>query len=298
MNIRTLKIFQMVCEEKTITEAAKKLYMTQPAISHAIHNLEEELNLLLFERRGKRIYLNEHGKTFLKYTQRVLSSFEDLQHSVSNLQKESNIRIGSSITIANDMLPTILAQFKEIYPITPVEVYVDRASNILECLQNRSIDIALVEGIVCNTEWLQQYISSYPLRIVCSKKHTLANRKCITWDEVTQQVWLLREIGSAVRESFESACRLHHIVIKPTWTSVNSQALLQAVRANLGVSILPNSVIEACSFRNELNILDITGTPLINKNHIVYSKDLFMSEVVKDFIYITKAYGDTINMAQ
>lgn len=291
MNIRALKIFQSVCEEGTITNAAHKLYMTQPAVSHAIHDLEEELKLPLFERMGKRIYLNEHGKLFLKHTQRVLSSFEDLESSVASIQSEAKIRIGSSITIANDFLPSILVAFKKQFPHTPVEVCVERASIVLKRLENRTIDIALVEGIISNPEWIQQYITSYPLRIVCSKNHFLAGKKHITWDEVKQQEWLLRESGSAVRESFESACQLHHIKINPMWTSVNSQALLQAVRVNLGLSILPDMIIETCPFRNELYVLDIAGTPMINENHIVYSKGLFMSEVINKFIRITLKQG-------
>lgn len=280
MNLKILQIFQTVCEEGTITKAAKKLFMTQPAISRAIHELEIELNLQLFERYGKRIHLNESGELFLRYAQRVLVSYDDLKKSVISIPFQAKIKIGSSITIANDILPSALATFKKKYPQTPIEVVVESASNVLARLKEHQIDIALVEGIVDDKNWVQEHISSYELCIVCSKQHELANNMIITWNNILKQNWLLREKGSAARDTFESACLLHQIVLKPIWTSVNSQALLQATRENLGITILPKSIVDMYPYIMDLHVLCLEDQSLRNENHIVYDKKLFLSDVL------------------
>ncbi|MEG0273873.1 MAG: LysR family transcriptional regulator [Longicatena sp.] len=284
MNIKMLQIFQKVCEEENITKAAAKLYMTQPAVSLAIKELEEELQVQLFDRFGKRIYLNAIGKAYLSKVQRVLHSYEDLIHISPSLEENCTIHLGSSITIANDHLPRVLQEFKKIYPNVKVVVCVESASKILQRLQQHTIDLALVEGVVVNEDWQQLRFSSYDLQILCHKEHPLAKKQTIEWNEVTKYQWLLREKGSAARDTFDSACRLHQMVIEPLWTSVNSQALLQAVRHNLGVSILPDSIIQTCPFRKELHTLTIRNEILCNENHIVYDKGLFLNEPLKTLL--------------
>lgn len=288
MNLRSLQIFQMVCSEGSITKAAKQLYMTQPAISHAIHDLESELQVQLFDRYGKRIYLNETGKTFLMHVKRVLLSYDELMQHIPLLEEEATIRIGSSITIANDHLPNVLKNFKAKYPNTSVQVHVESAANVTKRLLHHDIDIALLEGVVVRDDLKKVHFSSYELQVVCSGEHPLSRKDTIQWEEIPLQDWLLREKGSAVRDTFDSACRLQQIIIEPIWTSVNSQALLQAVRSNLGVTVLPDFVINSCPFKKELHLLRIEGSSLYNDNHIVYDHGLFLSEPMKALLAMLK----------
>ena len=89
MTIRRLYIFKTVCEEGSVTGAAKKLYMTQPAVSHVIHELEEELGTVLFDRISKKVFLNQTGKLLLKKTVRILELYEDLEKGVYDLEKQA-----------------------------------------------------------------------------------------------------------------------------------------------------------------------------------------------------------------
>lgn len=98
MTIRRLYIFKTVCEEGSVTGAAKKLYMTQPAVSHVIHELEEELGTVLFDRISKKVFLNQTGKLLLKKTVRILELYEDLEKGVYDLENQAVLRVGASIT--------------------------------------------------------------------------------------------------------------------------------------------------------------------------------------------------------
>lgn len=288
MNIRQLRIFQSVCEEGNITKAAQKLYMSQPAVSHVIHELEEELGSILFDRIGKRIYINEVGRLFLQRVERMLLSYDELEKGIPLLEEEAMLRIGSSITIANDWLPKAMATFQKEYPKTPVQVYVDSAKKILDKLLRHEIDIALIEGVVSDErlEWIT--FDSYKLYVICSIKNVLAKRKEITCQELQQQTWLLREVGSAARDTFDSALLVKQISVTPTWTSINSQALIQAVKQDLGLSVLPDRLLHDRDL-DEITPLRIKGIKLINENHIVYQKGIYLTKAIKNFMNIMKS---------
>mgnify|MGYP001775390841 FL=1 len=110
MDIRRFRIFQAVAQEKSFTKAAQKLYMTQPAVSKAIHELEEELQLPLFERFPKKTIMTPVGEQFLQQVQQLLQLYDSMKQDAALLQEASILQIGSSITIANELLCQLMKQ--------------------------------------------------------------------------------------------------------------------------------------------------------------------------------------------
>ena len=280
MNFRQLTVFVMVAQEENMTKAAEKLYMTQPAISHMIHDLEEELNMHLFDRIGKKIYLNEIGKQFLDKTRKVLDGYEELKKG----QLSAPIRIGSSITIANFWLPAFLKEMKEQAIEAIVEV--DRSEVVYEKLKRNELDIALVEGNIEDDRMIQLPFSSYELHAVCGKHHPFAQQDSIAMTQLCKEPLLLREKGSAIREVFDAACNLANISMHPVYTSVNSQAIISSLKAGLGLSILPDLLVKD---DKDIHQLTIEGVSLRNTNRLMILKDKYQSEAMKAFIaLITK----------
>lgn len=288
MTIRHLRIFKIVCEEGNITKAAKKLYMTQPAVSHVISDLEEKIGNTLFDRVSKRIYLNEFGKLFLDKAIHILDLYEDLEGGLSSLKEQTALHIGSSITIANFWLPALLRKFEEQWNKTPVRVEVDSARVITEKLLQNEVDLALIEGVFPRDNLVCIPFSSYKLVVLCSPDYPLASSGEITIEELACQKLLLREKGSAIRDTFDSALTLHNLSADPVWTSVNSQALIQAARNNLGITLMPDILIEKECERKELVQLTIQGLCLENQNYLAYHKDKFLSESMQGFLEILK----------
>lgn len=272
MNIRQLKVFEMIAREGNMTKAAQKLYMSQPAVSHMIHDLEEELDIQLFDRIGKKIYLNEYGKLFLEKTHKVLEGYEDLRYG----RLSPPLRIGSSITIADFWLPEILKEAKQASIDFIVDV--DRSETVYEKLIRNELDLALIEGEISDERLIQIPFSEYQLHAVCSHDDAYANTKVITLQQLCEEPLYLREKGSAIREVFDSALNLANISVRPVYTSVNSQAIIYSVAAGLGMSILPDLLIKD---RKDLHILEIEGVRLINSNRMVYAKDKYLSESMK-----------------
>jgi len=288
MKIRHLRIFKVVCEEESITKAAEKLFMTQPAVSNAISELEDHLKVCLFDRISRRIYLNETGKLFLKKVITLLELYEDLEKNVKELEENATIRIGSSITIANFILPKSIVEFETMYKNTPTKVIVGNAGKIEEMLEHNEIDLALIEGVIYNEELIKIPFSSYPLVMICSPKHKFAQQGPIDINQVIQERLLLREKGSAIRDVFDSALLLRNVSVNPNWTSTNSQALIQAVKQNLGISVLPKILVAEEIASGQLVEIKVKDFELVNMNHIVFHKDKFQTTSFKALVEIIK----------
>lgn len=288
MNIRHLNIFKVVCEEMNFTRAAEKLYMTQPAVSHVINDLEKETGHILFDRISKKIYLTEMGKIFLTKTLRILELYDDLENNFYSSEKDIPIHIGSCITIGNFWLPSILKKFKEVYPETPLKIEIDSAAVIEKMLLDNKIDIALVEGGVQNENFIKTLFSSYEISAFCSVNHPFSKKKSISIEEFLKENLLLREKGSAIRDCLDNALSRKDIFAVPSWTSVNSQALIQGVKNNLGITILPDILVTSELEKNELKKLFIKDLKLKNNNYIVYHKDKCISKTIFTFIELIK----------
>lgn len=288
MKIRHLRIFKIVCEEESITKAAEKLFMTQPAVSSAISELESYLGVHLFDRISRKIYLNETGKLFLTKVIKLLDLYDDLEQNIKELEDNATIKIGSSITIANFILPEAIVKFEKIYRNTPTKVIVGNAGKIEEMLCNNEIDLGLIEGVIYNEELIKIPFSSYELAIICSPKHKLALDEPININKLIQERLLLREKGSAIRDVFDSALLLHNLKANPEWISINSQALIYAVKQNLGISVLPKILIEREIESGGIFEIKVNDFELVNVNHIVFHKNKIQTKSFKTLIEIIK----------
>lgn len=286
MNIRHLKIFKTVCEEESITKASEKLFITQPAVSNAINDLETYLGIYLFDRISRKIQLNETGKIFLAKTIKLLDLYDDLEQNAKEILGNAMIKIGSSITIATFILPVAIAEFEINFKNVPTRVVVDNASKIEKMVVNNEVDLGLIEGVVTNDNLENIPFSSYELLVICSSNHPFAKEKIIGINKLIKEKLLLREKGSAIRDVFDSALLLNGISVNPTWISVNSNVLVQAVKSNLGVSILPREKVEKELKDGEIAEVKVKGLELVSTNHIIYHKEKYQTYNMKKFIEI------------
>lgn len=286
MNIRALHVFKTVCEELSFTKTAAKLNMTQPAVSHVIRELEQDIGMPLFDRVSRKIYLNEAGKYFFNKAVRILELYDDLANNFSISEDKLPIHIGSGITIANFWLPQAVKAFKKLHPETPLDIKVEPAALTEKRLLKNEIDIALIEGAVSDNSLIKKAFSSYEVVVAGSLSLSLARGKEITVSELLEQDLLLREKGSAVRDSFDSALLLHQVKAEPAWTSVNSQALIRAAKSGLGFAVVAENLIQRELDDGDIVKLNIQGLRIVNENYVVYHKEKYLTQTMQDFINI------------
>lgn len=276
MTIRHLRVFQAVCAAGSVTGAAEALYMTQPAVSRAVRELEEETGLRLFDRLSHRLCLTQAGALYLEKVGRLLALYGELEEGAAAFERRAPLRLGSSITIANDALPSLLRQFAARCPDTPVQVTVERAAEVIRLLEAGGVDMAFVEG-PAEGPFRRFVFSHYELLTVCAPDHPCAGAS-LPLERLAGEAWLLREKGSAVRETFDSALVLRELSVKPAWTSVNSQALVQAAMAGLGLAILPDRLVAEYLRSGALAQVRVEGCTLRNDNALLVHRDKDLTE--------------------
>ncbi len=283
MDIRRFRIFQKAAEQQSFTKAAQSLYMTQPAVSKAIRELEEELQTPLFERFPKKAILTPEGQLFLKKVNALLTHYDDVLQHVAKIHSQYTLRIGSSITIANDFLTTILKDLKKAYPSLSMQVEIASSSAILDKLVQQQLDIAFVEGMIDQDAFICLLFSTYHIKAVAHPE-VLQKQSITSLSDIAKFPLLLREEGSAIRDVVESCFLLYDIPLHPAWTSTNSTALLKAATKGFGITFLPEKMVTKKLKNHTLEEVQLAELQLMNRNHIVYLKHKHVNDAMHTLI--------------
>ena len=241
MTIRHLEIFVQVYREKSITRAAEKLYMTQPAVSVAIRELEKQYDVALFERLGRRLYVTGAGEALYARAVQMLEEFRGLEQG---LERKTALRVGSSVTLGNFLLPRVAAAWQVRHPESPLQVTVANGVRLQQMLRDNLLDVAVIEGAVNGTELETRPFRQDRLVLVLPQGHPLTVPEHITLAQVLEYPLLVREEGSAGRRCLEQVLARRGLQAERRWESIDTQALLQAVAQGLGVAFLPRELAE------------------------------------------------------
>ena len=281
MTIRHLRVFSAVCACQSVTKAAKKLYISQPAASGAIAELEAHYGVRLFDRIGRRLCLTQAGERFLSYTNRILGLFDELEHTVE-LEGKGILRVGASITVGTRLLPGIVRDFRQSHPAIAVEATVENSEAIEDRVLHNEIDLGLIEGAV----HLPQ------IRGVVFYRDRMALILPPDFPEDGQELpvsilgeypLLLREKGSAGREIVDGILSVHGIAAKPAWQSISTQAIVQAVRSGLGISLLPYPLVRDAVERGEVRAARLQGVDLQRSYRLLVHREKFLSPAIRAF---------------
>jgi DNA-binding transcriptional LysR family regulator len=288
MTLRHLKIFVTVCETGSATAAGEKLYIAQPSISLAISELEDYYGIKLFDRIAKRLHITEVGKHLLQYATHIVGLFEDMENEVKNLDGIGVIRIGTSITIGNYLLPEYVSAFKKLHPQMEVKVIIDNSDRIQQYVLSNKIDIGLIEGLVHSPCLVKYKFRDDELVPICACTHPFAGQSNIELSQLCSESFIMRESGSAGREIFDSVMTTHNVEISPAWESTSTQAIVRAVGENLGISILPYLLVKDALERNEISVFRFKDIEFKRAFYIIHHKNKFLTESAKSFIKLCK----------
>lgn len=281
MNLRNLEILEAIAQTGTFTGAAKKLYLTQSAVSHAIAQLELQSGTALFDRLPKGVRLTQCGTLLLEEATGILSSCRELESRMHKLEEHAPVKLVSSITIASYWLPKILHRLQKDMPQTRVQVRVVSAANAMGILQRGEADLALVEGAAPQGLFHSIPFGSYRLKAACAPDFQLPDQ-ALSPSELCTLPLLLREPGSAIRDTLDSALYLSHQIAHPLWESVNSNALMEAAKEGLGITILPELLLAERIARGELRTVDLKGLDMENQMLAVWYRDKYATRSMQD----------------
>lgn len=288
MTLRHLKVFVVACELNSISKAAEKLYISQPAVSRTIKELEDYYGMKLFERISKKLYLTQAGKSFLDYASHVVSLFDEMESHMREVDKRGNLRIGSSITIGRNLMPSYVSRFKALYPQTQVYVTVNNSDIIEKKVLQNELDFALIEGIIHSDHIISETYMEDELVVISSPDHPFCNEEIVKITEFIEEPFLLREKGSGTRELFDNTLAALGYSVVPTWESTSTIALINAAINKLGISVLPYMLVREELSSGKIVILQVEGLKFVRKFNIIYHKNKFLPASAKAFIELCK----------
>ncbi|MGN6195501.1 MAG: LysR family transcriptional regulator [Ginsengibacter sp.] len=204
-----LKVFQTVANRLNFTKAAAELYITQPAVTKHIHELEHQFKVKLFERYGSRIKLTEAGKTLLQLTDQLFSVYRNLEFEMNHFSQKhkGKLRLGASTTVAQYVLPPVLAAFHKKFSDVQITLITNNTENIENALKNNEIDLGVIEGRSKNTSIKYSEFIKDEIVLVSSNKNVFAKKEIIQPAELKNIPLLLREPGSGTLEVISHALK-------------------------------------------------------------------------------------------
>lgn len=283
MTFRHLEIFKTVVETGSFTKAAKKLFITQSAVSHAIHDLEEMTETPLFDRLGKSVRITKTGELLLQEAEPILTASKALGSRLHTLEKTAPIHIACNITIANFYLPALLQAFTKAFPHISVTVDVIPAAAAIGLLQSGKADLALIEGAMPQEPFSSEELGNYRLKAVCAPDYPI-KKTTLTLAQLCRERLLLREPGSAIRDTLDSQLYLAGCTAYPAWRSVNDSALLAAAKAALGIAILPEPYVAEELKKQHLVELSVPDLVLENHMYVAWHRDKHLSKPLQALI--------------
>lgn len=210
-----LKVFCCVARNLSYTKAAQELFISQPAITKHVQELETQYKVRLFERLGTRIALTDAGKLLFDRSEQILEDYNRLAYEMSLLQGEytGELRLGASTTIAQYVLPPLLAQFTSKFPKVKVSMLNGNTRDIEQALQEHQIDLGFVEGISRQPNLKYTHFLDDELVAILRTggKGNLNLPEEISPEELEHLPLVLREHGSGTLDVIEQALLQHHI---------------------------------------------------------------------------------------
>lgn len=290
MNERKLRIFYEVAKELNMTKVAKKMYVSQPSVSQAINELEEELKIKLFDRIAKKIYLTSEGKLFLNYVRRILNLYSEALEQIkeiNNLEK-GKLNIGASTTIGIYMLPEIIGNFIKKYKGIDVSIIVENTHNIVNLILENKIDFAFVEGPTYCDEIIKEKLCNDELVFITNSEHPWQNMKKVSPCNIEKEKLIMREKGSGTRDIFEKKLNKEDIKYNVSLEIGHTEAIKKAVEAGLGISCISEKCIEKEVELGKLYRTQIEGINITRDLNIIYHKDKYLSKAISNFIDFAK----------
>lgn len=289
---RRLQVFHAVAKHLSFTKAAEALFMTQPAVTFQIRQLEEHFNTRLFDRAHGRIALTPAGQLALEYAEKILGMSAELDTRLKEMsgQVSGPLLIGASMTVAEYLLPQVLGEFKSRHPGVVPRLFVANSEAVQARIAERTLDLGFIEGESHLPSLVTDIVCDDELQVICAPDHPLARQKAVAPKLLAEHAYISRESGSGTREVID--LYLQKAGVPPESLQVvmelgSPEALKGLAATGLGFAIMSRATVA-----KETRIGALAAVPLAPRltRHfsVVYPKERFHSRLVNGFVQFAK----------
>jgi len=267
VNISQLTTFVAVVDHGSFSEAARALGISQPAVTMQIQALEADIDATLLDRGYRRVSLTEAGHVLLPYARHVISELQAARQSIEELAGvvSGRITLAASTTPGQYLLPRILGGFLRVNPEVGVTLRVYDSADVVERVESGEADLGMTGAEVHGARVLYERLGSDELALICPARHELAARPTVTFAEIAEEPFIVRESGSGTRMAAEAAIRRNGIdpgdlnVVMELGTN---EAIVSAVEGGMGLGIVSTHVASKSLQLGTVALLSGAGFPL------------------------------------
>jgi DNA-binding transcriptional LysR family regulator len=296
LTLRQLEIFRAIALHGGTNDAAKHLPLSQSATSAALKELETVLNAPLFDRVGKRLLLNDHGRTLLPAALSLIDGAESVQSAfAASTGPPVDLKLFASTTIGNYLLPGLIAGFSRLHAGAKIELRVGNSRDAVVAVRDFETDLGFIEG-PCHESALQvaPWLTD-ELILVAAPDHPLARaakRGRLATGQLRQASWLMREPGSGTRETVEHLLLPHLTHLSSVITLGSPEAIKNAAIEGLGITCISRYVVQESIDSKRLALLATRLPKLTRRFMLIHHAKKLLSAPLSRFIAHCKAFAD------
>lgn len=288
-----------VCESGSFIAASKKLSITQPAVSHHIKALEEELNVTIFERRNGKIVLTREGEKVVQCARKMQSLYQNLVQNLRDSKKLiTHLTVGVTHTAESNPIAEALARYCAENENVIIKMITGTINNLYIKLKEYEIDLAVVEGRITDPSIHHLLIDTDYLVLAVSVNHPFAKRQMISLNELKKERMILRLPNSGTRNLFTAHLESNNMSLNEFNVILeldNIATIKDLIRRDFGVSILPRSVCLDELKKKKIAVLPVENLSMIREINLAYHKDFAQLDILQD---IARYYRETLRHYQ
>ena len=284
LTLRQLQVFESAATHLNFSHTAKQLYLSQPAVSMQIKQLEQNIGLPLFEQIGKKLFLTEAGRELFHYSRNITQQLAEMESVFDEMKGLGHGKLTLSVVnTANYFTPQLLARFCQQYPSINVILQVANRDAVLKQLADNSTDLAILGQPPDGLDIIAESFLENPLVVIAAPDHPLAKLKRVKFTRLAEETFLSREQGSGTRSAMERVFEQHHIQPHISMEMETNEAIKQAVQAGMGLGILSLHSIELELETGRLAMLNVEDFPLVRLWFVAHRSNKRLSIAAQAF---------------
>lgn len=284
ITLRQLKIFEAVTRHLNFTKAAEELHLTQPAVSMQIKQLEQAIEMPLFDQVGKRISLTETGEELQRYSRQISALLVEAEQVIAELKGIRRGRLNITVaSTANYFVPRLWATFRLQHPGVMVSLNVTNREGLIRALAENETDLVIMGQPPEDMDLIAESFMPNPLVVIAPPSHPLCDARHIPLPRMKTEIFLVREQGSGTRSLMERVFAEKGLEPSTPIEMSSTEAIKQGVEAGLGLALLSVHTLEMELALQRLVVLDVEGFPVLRDWYIVHRAGKRLSAVAQAF---------------
>ena len=300
LNLNQLRIFYFAAKYGSFSAAAEALFVTQPAVTKQIQQLQAAHGVKLLNRFGKKMVLTDAGEALYSFADKIFQIESQAEENLRDFQqrKSGRLRIHASESFGAYYLPFVINPFRKKYPRIHIAVNIFTNQQIVENTIKLENDLGFISSPLEHKKLVVSEILEDRLILIVPPSHPFARKKVLDPRKLEGQPIIMHEKGSASRNIVDEFIRKNNLFVSITLELSNNEAIKRAVEQSLGLSLISENVVREEIERKKLKPIPLTDPTLKRKFYLIYHKDKYLSQPFQMFVQMVNQWASKYSKSQ